>query len=193
MVAKVQGKAWSEKTRSRPIPMRYPQFPAPGGYAMGSSGWPEQGNRLCSDEHKSLFRHRQVPLVAKFVLQLVDRGRTCDDDPRPIRVVLLDVPDRPQYRSTAELSALRGEHSTPSIKVGLPVKPSTIFVSIHDPNCACRLPLKSGVEDDRDFHVGSVLDVRTGGNGRGQAWRIGSGMAGSGRELPSQLGSYFGI
>lgn len=96
--------------------------------------------------------------------------------------MLLHVPDGPQYRVTPDLPALRDEYGASSIKIGLLIESSAVFVTLNDPNCACQLTLKRGVEDNRDFHAGNLLDGQVVRNGNYQAGGSLSGTAKNGRK-----------
>jgi hypothetical protein len=95
---------------------------------------------------------------AKVVRHLVRERYTANIDPRPIRVMLLDVPDRPEYRRPPDLSTLWSKYCAPIVEVGLPLEPPAVLFALHDPNRACGLTLKRCFEDDRDFHIGNLRD-----------------------------------
>ena len=133
--------------------------------AFGSFRWK---SGLCADECEPVFHLHRAPLITEFADQLLGQDRAIDVDPRPIWVMLLNVPDGPQYRIAPDLPTLREEYGASSIKIGLPIKPSAVFVALNDPDRSFRLPLKRGVEDDRDFHVGNLLDGQMVRNGKYQ-------------------------
>jgi hypothetical protein len=96
----------------------------------------------------------------------MSKDRAADADPRPVRVMVLDVPDGPQYRLRPAFPAFRFENGASGIKIVLLRKPLSIFVALNDPNRACRLTLKCCVKDDRDLHVRNLLDEQDVRNGR---------------------------